>query len=363
MDADYMNKAVADVMMRALHNNTGYQPGEKVVIIAQAWNPSLPERVRPVFNRSVELCEALRHVYLNAGVDVSLMTYVPERADSTVEPTKKLLEQVVRYESSKGVPEIIIAPTGYSITHTDWRKAQNQKGSRIATMSNTSLAMFEPGGPFDIQGDYEEIKRETLDIVEKLRQTRYVKLDGPYCNLLIRIDPNPERIDAAIGRITKPREYDNWLGSEAFAVPLDPREGGDSCGWFVVPVGWGGREQVKYDTKFYISKGRFVRLESVEKSPTAQKWIDDNLASMVFRKPNYDIVAELGIGTNPAISDKWLMDNWSVAVAEKKRDSANGRILHVAHGSSSGFKGINNVDIHQDFLILDVQNIDFDFQP
>lgn len=346
------------IMLKALDNNLGYKRGEKVVIIAQRWEDSLPEDSKPTLDKSVELCERLRDVYFRNGVNVVLMTYVPSAPGSTINPTAELYNKMEAYEGRREVPEIVIAPCGYSITHTDFRVAQCKKGSRFATMSNSSLAMFSPGGPFDIKGDYSSVVQETLEIAERLRQSRCVKVTGPNADLTIHVDQN--LVHAGTGLITEPGSIDNWLGAEAYVVPVHPDADGESHGWFKVPAGWGGRDQLKYDAKFSIEKARFVNVESESRDRQEQDWIDRTLRPMIFGKPGYDVLAELGIGTNPAISDKYLLNNWSIAVAEKKRNSGKDkRTVHLAHGNSKGMGGINDVDIHQDFLVLDVDNIDF----
>ncbi len=346
------------VMMKALHNNLGYRPKEKVVIVAQRWASSLSVDTKEVLGRSVDLCEQLSRVYSVAGVNVSLMTYVPSAPGSTVNPTPELYERIERYEDVFGVPEIVIAPCAYSITHTKFREEQNKKGSRIATMSNSSLAMFTPGGPFDVEGDFHRIVDETLEIADKLRQSRYVRVAGINADLLIHVDQN--LVHAGTGLITQPGSIDNWLGAEAFAVPVHPCAGGESRGWFKVPAGWGGRDQLKYDARFTIERARFVGVESKNRVRGGQEWIDSTLKPMIFGGPGYDVLAELGIGTNPSISSEYLMQNWSVAVAEKMRNSGKGkRTVHLAHGNTKGMGGTNDVPIHQDFLVLDVDSIEY----
>ncbi len=346
------------VMLKALDNNLGYKRGEKVVIIAQRWGESLPKESKSTLDRSIELCEILDGVYNRNGVNVVLMTYVPSAPGSTINPTAELYNKMEAYEIRRGVPEIVIAPCGYSITHTDFRVAQNKKGSRFATMSNSSLAMFTAGGPFDIAGDYAKVVNETLEIAEKLRQSRYVRITGLNADLSIHIDQN--LVHAGTGLITEPGSIDNWLGAEAYVVPVHPDAGGESHGWFNVPTGWGGRDPLKYDTMFVIERARFVKVESKNRIKEEQRWVDSTLKPMIFGKPGYDVLAELGIGTNPAISDEYLLQNWSIAVAEKKRNSGkNKRTVHLAHGNSKGMGGTNDVDIHQDFLVLDVDEINF----
>lgn len=38
---------VEAVLLKALNVNLGYRPGEKVVIVAQEWDPSLGESAKP----------------------------------------------------------------------------------------------------------------------------------------------------------------------------------------------------------------------------------------------------------------------------------------------------------------------------
>lgn len=353
-----------EIMLSALERNLGYKEGEKVALIGQSWRPHLPANARPVMDRAIDLWETLAHIYNGAGVNVELFSYIPDEIGSTVEPARNLLTRMEHMAESIGNPDIILAPTAYSLTHTNFMKSWAEKGSRIATMSNSSLAMLSPGGPFDSQEDPAEIIERTEEIADGLRGSEYVRIMGPNSDLVVHIDPN--LVHTSTGITAKPGEIGNWLGAEAYAVPVDPRDGGKTYGWFKVPAGWGGRDQLSYDTVFFIDKGRFTDIRCIDESLEAQRWLNENVAPRIlprFGAPEgHDIVAELGFGTNTAINADYLKDNWSIAVAEKMYRSEGGRTVHIAGGNSAGMGGRNNVQYHEDWLVLDVQNIEFNSQ-
>ncbi|MBU3941047.1 MAG: hypothetical protein KKH88_03925 [Nanoarchaeota archaeon] len=341
------------IMVKALKTNLVHKKGEKVVIVTQEFDSKFENNLKPQFDRALELCKKLNETYQNQGINSTLITFTPKDAGSGINPTKELYNKFEEFEKNSGIPEIVIAPSAYSLTHTAWRKQQCEKGSRIATMSNSSLAMFQPGGPFDIEEDYNKILEETKEKAEKLRNSKYVKITGPNTELVINVDQN--LVIESTGILSKPGTYGNWLGAEAFAVPIHL---GDSYGYFLTPKNWGGAKQLKYSAIFHIKDGKFTDIKSADNSKEAQSWLDENIKPMIFNKPNNDVVAELGLGTNPFVRDDYLMKNWSLAVAEKK-----GNTVHIAHGNSKCMGGQNDVEIHQDFVILNVDKIEFNYRP
>ncbi len=353
-----VNNKTKDNLLNALKINMGYKDGERVALIAQRWESHLPSQERPTMDRAMNLWKILTEVYGEAGIRVFPYAYAPSKTGSTVEPTEELSSLMETLSRSRGRPEIILAPTAYSLTHTDFMKARAAEGSRIATMSNSSLAMFAQGGPFDSEQDFSVMVARTEEIAGKLRKVSYVRVAGPNADLVLNV--NPQLVHASTGLITKSGAIGNWLGAEAYVVPVDAREGGKSHGWFIVEQGFGGRDQFNGRTKFTIENGRFVNVESLKIQG------DDKITqtrSRLFGTENHDIVAELGFGTNTAIDEAYLTNNWSIAVAEKMYQSKNGRTVHIAAGNSSGMGGRNNVPYHEDWLILDVKEIDFDYKP
>lgn len=343
------------IMLKALETGLGFKPGQRVALIGQSWNMRLPQETRNSMGKAMNLWSALKETYQEAGITLFPHTYNPIKEGSTVEPPQPFVDFFEQGHEPGRPIDIILAPTAYSLTHTDFMKAQAARGSRIATMSNSSLAMFAPGGPFDSQESSEDTVRRTNDIADQLRETEYVDITGP--NAELRIHVNPKLVHTSTGIITTPGEIGNWLGAEAYAVPVDPRDGEGSNGWLKVEASLGGRDQLQYGAIFRIASGRFAEIEALDKSNEAQRWLDENVAPRMLPEygapENHDIVAELGFGTNTAISRNYLRRNWSIAVGEKAYAFDGKRTVHVASGNSSGMGGRNNVKHHEDWLIED----------
>jgi len=358
-----VDKKTRKIMLNALETNLGYKRGEKVLIIGQRWGPNLPGGERPRMDRAMDLFTALTNTYRDSGIKVFSFSYVPAQIGSTIEPTLDLAVNVWNMRDEEGSPEIILAPTAYSITHTKFiRKRAVVDGSRIATMSDSSLAMFAQRGPFDTERTDSRTIAKTEEIASKLKNSEYVRIVGDHANLTVHIDPI--LVHTSIGYIHEPGVIENWLGAEVFAVSVDPRNGGKSQGWFSVPAGYGGRDQFEYGVKMFVKNGRIVRVIPLDQSPEAERWLDANLRPMLYREENYNILAGIGFGTNTTIDSAYLEKNWSISVAEKMYHCPDGkRTVHIAHGNTSGMGGRNNVNTHQGFLILGVGPVDFEYTP
>jgi len=169
-----------EAILNALKVNMGYNTGEKVAIVMQEWNPKFEEKFRKKFEDSTALCRRMFEVFKKAGVEVELLSYVPEEPRSGVDATPELYEKI-------GFKEIIFLPTVFSLTHTKFRKTQNEKGSRVASMPGFTLEMFEEGGPMYV--DYNLLHQETVAVAEKLRQSRYVRVVAEDTDITVEIDP------------------------------------------------------------------------------------------------------------------------------------------------------------------------------
>lgn len=338
-------------MLLALNNNFCYTPGERVALLEQQWKPSLAANERGRMDRASLLVDTLVEIYTRAGIrGLTRFSYVPSAPGSTVEPPADVLTRMSQLRASLGSPSIILAPTAYSLTHTDFLKRLAGQGSRIGTLSDASIDMFVSGGPFDSRNDIEKMAQRTEMIADSLRGVQYVGLHGPNVDLTMHI--NPSLVHSSTGLITRPGMIRNWLGAEAYVVPVDPREGGTSHGWFIVDKGFGGIDPFEGRVKFTINEGRFTDVSSIDGCDVAA------VRKRIFGSANRDVVAELGFGTNAAISPEYLSKHWAIVVAEKMYGSDNARTVHVAAGNSSGMGGINHVPYHEDFLIRDVREID-----
>lgn len=323
--------SIDQAIMNMLNVNMGYKEGETVAVVMQEWDNKLGKEVRPAFERSEALCKRIVEIYDKAGIGVELLSYVPSEARSGVDASPELYQNI-------GTKDIIFMPTAYSLTHTAFRKEQTQKGSRIASMPTFTLDMFEKGGPMDV--DYSLINKQTEEIAEVLRNSKYVKVTGEGTCMWVQIDR--DLVHVASGLITQEGEMDNLPGAEAYAVPVHE---GNSNGFFTIPKGWGGVFPLEYDAEFIVLNGRIYGI--VGETKKAQDYIDKVVKPEVFGGKDFNILAELGIGTNPNVDSDYIKEHgWSPLTAEKIIGSA-----HFANGNSFGMGGKNDVPVHIDWVV------------
>lgn len=326
---------IDQAILNSLKVNMGYKKGERVAIIMQEWNPKFGREVLSRFEKGRTLCLRMFEVFKKAKVDVELISYTPEEGRSGVDAPQELYERI-------GFREIIFMPTVFSLTHTNFRRVQTEKGSRIASMPGFTLEMFEEGGPMNV--DYQILHEKTVEIAENLKRSKYVRIVAEETDITVEIEP--ELVHVSSGLLDKPGKYGNLPGAEAYVVPVHE---GNSNGYFTVPEGWGGANPIKYKAKFFIKKGRFVDVNA--ESEEAQEYIEREIKPLIFGGEDFNILAELGIGTNPNITKDYIQKKgWNTLVAEKIFGSA-----HFANGNSKGMGGKNDVPVHIDWVVPDVK--------
>ncbi|MBW2991429.1 aminopeptidase [Candidatus Woesearchaeota archaeon] len=332
--------AIDEAIMNALKVNMGWRPKEKVGIIVQYWHKDLEEETRKIFEKSKELSQKIFRVFMANKVDPTIFFYFPKEARNGVDATEKLYHDVGLDIPYVDLPSIFFMPTAYSLSHTNFRKALTERGVRIASMPGFTLEMFEPGGPMSV--DYDEIHRKTEEIGKYLRKSKFVRVNAKNTDMLVAIDPNTVKVSSGILR--KQGDFGNLPGAEAYVVPVHE---GPTNGIFTVPAGWGGDKPLKYDATFFVKDGRIVKIANLEGKKEAQEYIDKEIKPLVFDEPHRSIVAELGIGTNPAINAEYIKEHgWSLLTAEKIGGS-----VHFANGSSHGMGGKNESDVHIDWVV------------
>lgn len=328
---------IKQAILNTLKVNLGHKQGESVAIVMQEFNSNFNEDFKILFEKSKKLCETMLEIYKNEGVDVELISYTPKIARNGVDADLNI-----------GEFDIVFMPTVFSLSHTNFRKKLSEKGCRIASMPGFTLEMFEEKGPMDI--DYKEIEKITNEIAEKLRKSKFIRITAKGTDITVEVDQS--LVYASSGLIQDKDEWGNLPGAEAYCVPVHL---GKSNGFFSVPAGWGGQKPLKHAVKFVIENGRFV--DFIGENKEAQEYIDEEIKPL-FVEENYDILAELGIGTNPNITNDYInKHNWTILTAEKVWSSA-----HFANGNSAGMGGKNDVEVHIDWIVPDVE-IEYRYTP
>jgi aminopeptidase len=317
-------------ILKTLQQNLQYQEGETVAIIYQEWNDSFDSELKQFFDNSKTISEELYKVYKENNIDVELFSYLPEETRSGVDVTKEIYEKVDH--------DIIFMPTVFSLTHTDFTKKQCGRGARLASMPKFALQWFEKSGPMDV--DQKKMIALTKEYSDKMRNSSQVIIKALETEITIKI--NQSLVHESNGIIPK-GDCGNLPGAEAFCVPENAN------GHFTIFKGWGGPFSLEEDVKFVVKDCRIVEL--VGKTEQANKYIQEKIKPLIFKEKNFNILAEFGIGTNPNITkDSLKKYGWSGLLAEKIFGT-----VHFANGNSAGMGGDNNVPVHLDWVIENVE--------
>jgi leucyl aminopeptidase (aminopeptidase T) len=220
--------------------------------------------------------------------------------------------------------------------------------------------------------DYKKIADYTIEIAEKMKNCDYIKVEGKGTLMIVGI--NKKLVDADTGLLAKNGMWGNLPGGEAYCVPSK-----NSYGFLTVPKGWGGYFPLEHEATFFVNNGRFVRVLSLNEegkrilelakskivknsemiedlllslnlkgiNKEAQNYLNGKVKPGVFGNENYDVLAELGIGTNYGITNETIKRfGWSPLLAEKIMNTA-----HFANGNNKEMGGDNDVDMHVDWVV------------
>lgn len=357
--------SIDNAIMRALNVNMGYKEGENVAIVAQRWSEELGKDKKKEMERSYKVATRMRDVFMSNGIDVNFVEYTPEIADHNKPVTQEVYDRI-------GSPDVIFMPTAYSLTRSEFASKYSKMGARIASMPLFTMKMFEKGGPMD--ADYNEIHMRTKELAGKLRKSNYVKIEGEGTEMVVEIDP--KWVVVSSGLMTKEVLEEerkeglhedkgccrNLPGAEAYAVPKVDSSTlkGGSNGYFTVKAGWGGSNQLKHDVTFYVKDGRYVDFKG--KTKEAQEYIDKEIRPH-FAEEGFDLLAELGIGTNRNITPEYIKKHgWNLLLIEKiTSDKEDEYVVHFANGNDKP-RGLNPVKKHIDWVVPGV-NLKFGYKP
>ncbi len=243
-----MDEFVKKAILNALSVNMGYREKEIVGIVYQEINDRFGAGLIEKMRESKRLAIGMYEVYKSEGIDVELLSYIPDEPGNGVDAKEELYQKT-------GYKDILFLTTAFSLTHTRYRKTQTEKGSRIASMPGFTLEMFEKDGPMDV--DYNLIHNITVEVYEKIRNSSFVRITADRTDITVEIDPSLVHVSS--GMLNQRGKFGNLPGAEAYVVPVFQ---GASNGYITVPAGWGGSEPLRCDVRFEIKNGRFVKVSA-----------------------------------------------------------------------------------------------------
>lgn len=291
----------------ALKNCLRVKPGESVLVVTDIKKFFLG---RAFFEAALELnCEAM------------LMIMKP-RSRSGEEPPPAVA-QAMKNSS------VVIAPTTYSITHTQARKNACAAGARIATIpiqtSNKKLLkeMFTKGG---ITANYSEIEARAKRLIQKLKQGSTIRIKSELgTDATFELRGREWQLDTGI--CIEPGSFINLPSGEVFIAPAN------SNGKVVIDGSFGDIGLLKSPLEFYIRNNYVVEIQGRNAAQLIRK-----LDALGKEARN---LAELGIGLNPKAKLLGI-------VLEDEKVAGT---VHIALGDNSTFGGTVKARIHWDGII------------
>jgi leucyl aminopeptidase (aminopeptidase T) len=281
----------------------GIGDGETVLIVTD------PKR-RPIAERLLEGARAL-------GAEAILID-MTERETHGSEPPPPVAAAMLECD-------VFIAPTTKSLSHTQARKAANERGVRAATMPQITEDMLER----TMAADYGEVRRRSGLLAEALTEGSEVRITSEQgTDLTLSIEGRRGISDD--GDLREPGSFGNLPAGEGFIAPVEGTTQGvivfDGSIW---PTGLLEEPLVVTIVDGYATEITGWRSDGFRR--TLEPHGKEAFA-----------VAELGIGTNDAAR---LTGN----VLEDEKILGT---IHVAFGDNHTFGGTVRVSSHQDGIVM-----------
>jgi leucyl aminopeptidase (aminopeptidase T) len=222
--------------------------------------------------------------------------------------------------------DVFVAPTRYSLTHTQARKRATEAGARGATMPAITLDVFVEG----MSIDYGVVKSNCDNMLRALEGAREIRVTSPL-GTEVRFSVEGRRFIADTGILTEKGSFGNLPAGEVFVAPVE----GTANGVMVFDGAIAGVGTLKTPVKVLVEDGFAVKFEGEDEAQRLKRLLESVNVREAFN------VAEFGIGTNPGarIVGNILMD-------EKVY-----KTVHIAFGDNSTIGGRVKAGIHLDGII------------
>jgi leucyl aminopeptidase (aminopeptidase T) len=291
--------ALIDGARTAIFTCMGVKRGENVLILTDM--------------EKEEIGNALFEMALEAKAEAMIVKMLP-RTRHGEEPPRAIAEMMRN-------ADVIVAPTTYSVTHTQARKRANRAGARIATMPGIIPKMMSTGG---MTADFKDVEKKVKKLAKRLEGTKRIRIETEIgTNLEVSVEGRKWYKDTGICH--KKGEFMNLPAGEVFIAPREGTAEGkliiDGAFWEIL------EEPVNIDVKDGYAK-RIVGTKEIAKQVSKRGKEGRN-------------IAEVGIGMNPKAK---IIGN----VLEDEKVMGT---VHVALGDNSTFGGKCKAGIHMDGII------------
>jgi leucyl aminopeptidase (aminopeptidase T) len=283
----------------AVNQCMNIKKGESVLIITD-------EKMNPVLH------EALKHECLKKGAKVEVVSIKPLERNGQ-EPDKDLAKMMKEFDA-----EFLI--TSKSLSHTKARKEACKAGARIASMPGVTEFSFTQGG---LTADYNEVKRLCLRMFEKIKKAKKIEIKSSNGTDVV-LEIGDYVLDIDEGLYHEPGNFGNLPAGEVCTSPNDFSVNGKIV---VDKMGRYG-ENIVFEVK-----------ESFVEAVSGSKELINEIEKLGNKAR---VIAEFGIGTNPEAK----------IIGNVLEDEKVFGTVHIAIGNNMSFGGKNDVQFHQDGIIV-----------
>jgi leucyl aminopeptidase (aminopeptidase T) len=229
--------------------------------------------------------------------------------------------------------DVVIAPTAFSISHTQARKDASLAGARIATMPMITEEMMSRGG---MTADFRQIRRHADRLVRQVGNPRTVRVTTPD-GTDIRFSVEGRKWVADTGLLHNKGDFGNLPGGELFLPPVE----GTAEGVIVVTGALAGIGILKKPVRVAVRNGLGKEISGGPQAKAFEKMLT-KAASRLDHPDNAYNLAEFGIGLNPKAK----------LIGNPLEDEKVIGTIHFALGDNSTFGGNTKAGIHVDGIIL-----------
>jgi leucyl aminopeptidase (aminopeptidase T) len=229
--------------------------------------------------------------------------------------------------------DVVIAPTAFSISHTQARKEANNAGARIATMPMITEEMMSKGG---MTADFKLVKKLADRLVKEIGNAHEVHVTTPD-GTDITFSVEARKWVGDTGLLHEKGAFGNLPGGELFVPPVE----GTAEGVIVVTGALAGIGILKKPVKIIVKNGLGKQISGGPQANAFAKMLLE--ASGKLEQPdNAYNIAEFGIGLNPKAK----------LIGNPLEDEKVIGTIHLALGDNSTFGGNTKAGVHVDGIIL-----------
>lgn len=289
------------------------------------------EKVLLVFDESTpDIAKAFTEEAERLGLSMTLQE-IPPTGGHGIEPADAVAELMT-------TSDVVIAPTEFSLTHTDSARNACKAGARVATLPGINAAIFAEG----LASDPQELNRNGIFWMAKLTSQKQIRiLSEKGTDLSFTTGKYQPMNDNGI--LDKTGLCGNLPAGETFIAPDELSANGTVV--FDGTIGGQKGPDLTSPVKLTLKDGSIADFGENDTTPEGKIRAEKLKATLAPFGEGALVLAEFGIGTNPNLkmSGNLLGD-------EKLMGT-----IHLAFGNNCSMGGSNNVKVHIDCLVTGPQ--------